>query len=145
MPAANDLNAANDSVLQSGLYRAQKSESQQALILTLVVGGALVLLLVVTQVYVTRNFRRRLNPALALATVVAAVFVCYTAYAFVSHSHNLRGVKQDSYDSVAALLDARADAYEANAAESRWLLDLPMRAEHERDLLRVRRQARHLQ
>ena len=131
VPAANDLNAANDSVLQA-TYEAQKSESQQALILTLVVGGALVLLLIVTQVYVTRTFRRRLNPALALATVVAAVFVCYTAYAFVSHSHNLQGVKQDSYDSVAALLDARADAYEANAAESRWLLDLQMRAEHER-------------
>ena len=131
VPAANDLNAANNSVLQA-TYEAQKRASQQRLILTLVVGSTLVLLLIVTQVYVTRNFRRMLNPALALATVVAVAFVCYTASAFVSHSHNLQGVKQDSYDSVAALLDARADAYEANAAESRWLLDRQMRAEHER-------------
>ena len=131
VPAANDLNAANNSVLQA-TYEAQKRASQQTLILTLVAGSTLVLLLIVTQVYVTRNFRRMLNPALALATVVAVVFVWYTASTFVSHSHNLQGVKQDSYDSVAALLDARADAYEANAAESRWLLDRQMRAEHER-------------
>jgi len=131
VPAANALNAANNSVLQA-TYEAQKRASQQMLILTLVVGSALILLLIVTQVYVTRHFRRMLNPALALATAVAVAFVCYTASAFVSHAHNLQGVKQDSYDSVAALLDARADAYEANAAESRWLLDWQMRAEHER-------------
>jgi len=131
VPAAKELNAANDGVLQA-TYETQKSASLRMLLLTLVVGGALALLLVATQVYVTRSFRRRLNPALALATVVSAVFIGYTLSRFISHSHNMKGVKQDSYDSVAALLDAQADAYEANAAESRWLLDPQSRAEHER-------------
>src|SRR5215471_3375293 len=44
MPAANDLNAANNSVLQA-TYEAQKHASQRALMLTLVVGSTLVLLL----------------------------------------------------------------------------------------------------
>jgi hypothetical protein len=131
VPAAKELNAANDGVLQE-TYEAQKGASLQMLLLTLIVGGALALLLVVTQIYVTRSFRRRLNPALALATVVSALFIGYTLSRFVSHSHNMKGVKQDSYDSVAALLDARAEAYEANAAESRWLLDPQARVEHER-------------
>ena len=131
VPAAKELNAANDGVLQA-TYEAQKSASQRMLLLTLVAGGALALLLVVTQVYVTRSFRRQLNPALALATVVTAVFIGYTLFQFVSHSQHMKGVKQDSYDSVAALLDARANVYEANAAESRWLLDPQARAEHER-------------
>src|SRR5215813_12653107 len=89
VPAANDLNAANNSVLQA-TYEAQKRASQQTLILTLVAGSTLVLLLIMTQVYVTRHFRRMLNPALALATGVAVAFVCSTATAFVSHAHNLR-------------------------------------------------------
>ena len=63
---------------------------------------------------------------------MTAVFIGYTLFQFVSHSQHMKGVKQDSYDSVAALLDARADVYEANAAESRWLLDPQERAEHER-------------
>lgn len=131
VPAAKELNAANDGVLQA-TYEAQESASLRMLLLTLVVGGALALVLVMTQIYVTRSFRRRLNPALALATVVSTLFIAYTLSRFVSHSQNMKGVKQDSYDSVAALLDARADVYEANAAESRWLLDPQTRAEHER-------------
>jgi len=131
VPAAIALNAANDGVLQA-TYEVQKTASLRMLLLTLVVGGALVSLLVVTQAYVTRSFRRHLNPALALATVMTAVFICYTFFQFVSHSLHMKGVKQDSYDSVAALLDMRADVYEANAAESRWLLDTQTRAKHER-------------
>ncbi|HEY7180387.1 MAG TPA: hypothetical protein VIC84_03160 [Blastocatellia bacterium] len=130
-PAAKELNAANDGVLQA-TYEAQKSASLQTFLLALAVGGALALLLAVTQIYVTRSFRRRLNPALALATVVSALFIAYSLSRFVSHSQHMDGVKQDSYESVAALLDARADVYEANAAESRWLLDPQARAEHER-------------
>jgi hypothetical protein len=131
VPAAGDLNSANDSVLQ-GAYVSQKSTSTWTLVLTLFVGATFILLLIVIQVYVTRAFRRRLNPALALATVVAVVFLGNILLRFGSHADDLKRLKEDSYDSVAALLHARAEAYEANAAESRWLLDPEERPLHER-------------
>jgi hypothetical protein len=130
-PAAKELNGANDSVLQA-TYEAQNRASLWTLLLALASGAALMLFLVALQIYLARRFRRLVNPALALATIVSAAFISFTAYRFISHSHDMKGLKQDSYDSVAALLDARADAYEANAAESRWLLDPQSRAEHEK-------------
>src|SRR5262249_30586825 len=82
--------------------------------------------------YVQRRFRRVMSPALAGATLVAAVLAGYAVHAFGAHAADFQGMKQDSYDSVQALLATRADAYEANSAESRWLLDRAAAAEHER-------------
>jgi hypothetical protein len=131
VPAAAALNAANDTVLQD-TYETQRSAAVRTAFLVGLAGFALVLLLVVTQVYLFRRFRRRVNPGLAAATIVAIGFTGYALQAFGAHARDLRGVKLDSYDSVAALLATRADAYEANAAESRWLLDRAARPEHER-------------
>ncbi len=131
IPAANELNAANDSVLQE-TYETQKSASLRMLIFMLMAGSALGLVLIANQFYLSGRFNRTVNPALALATAVTILFIYYTAHCFVSNSSDVKGIKEDSYDSVSALLSARADAYEANAAESRWLLDPQSRAEHER-------------
>ena len=42
---------------------------------------------------------------------------------FVAVGHDLKWAKQDAFDSVGFLWRARADAYDANGEESRWLLD----------------------
>jgi hypothetical protein len=130
-PAAKDLNTANDSVLQK-TYETQRSASWITLLLTLVAGGGLVVFLVATQYFVSRKFRRRINLPLALATLISAGFACFIMQRFIANSRDMKGLKEDSYDSVAALLDCRADAYEANAAESRWLLDPESRGQHEK-------------
>lgn len=131
IPAAKDLNAVNDRILQS-TYIAQQKSSQFLISLVGICGGGLVLFLIGVQIYLSRRFRRRFNPALALATLLSILFTTYTIYHFTAHANDLKGLKEDSYNSVAALLDTHADVYEANAAESRWLLDIQSRAEHDR-------------
>jgi hypothetical protein len=131
VPAADDLNTANDGVLQD-TYDTQRGAARRTSVITFLLVASLVLLLVATQVFVARRFHRRVNPGIAAATVVALGFGAYTCHAFGAHARDLKGAKLDAYDSVQALLATRAEAYEANAAESRWLLDRSERAVHER-------------
>jgi hypothetical protein len=131
VPAANDLYTANSDVLDS-TYRSQLYHGKLMRFLTIVVGTALVLLLLAIQLYLTKQFRRMINPPLVAATVLTVVVTLYVVLAFNSHRHHLREMKEDAYDSVEALVGIRADAFETNAAESRWLYDTDFREHHEK-------------
>jgi hypothetical protein len=128
--AASDLNRISDDSLEA-TYRAQQGRARWIRGLAGALGIASIAWLLFTQRYLRRTFRRTVSPALAGATLVAAVLAGYAVHAFGAHAADLRGMKEDSYDSVQALLATRADAYEANSAESRWLLDRAAAPEHE--------------
>jgi hypothetical protein len=84
-----------------------------------------------TQLYLRRRFHRRFNYPLLSATVLAGCLTAYIVIAFGAQMAHLKAAKQDSYDSVIALLEAKSNAYVANAAESRYLLDWDMAKVHE--------------
>jgi hypothetical protein len=99
------------------------------------VGVIVTIMLVVVQVYIARRFRRRLNLGLVAATVVTVIAMSYATGAFSRHARHLDALDNDAYQSIEALVGARADAYETNAAESRWLLDADFRKHHERTFI----------
>ena len=131
VPAANSLYAANDSVLDT-IYAQQVVTSRHTRWLTVIVGVIVTVMLVVIQVFIARRFRRRLNPGLVAATLVTVIAMSYATGAFAAHARHLAALESDAYQSIEALVGARADAYETNAAESRWLLDQDFRKHHER-------------
>jgi hypothetical protein len=131
LPATVALNDANESVLRAA-YEAQEAKARGVVILDTIFGGMLLAVLGFSQWFFLRRFRRILNPGFAAATLVVIWLLVFSVRAFVANASDVKAMKEDAYDSVAALLDSRAQAYEANAAESRWLLDPQMRVEHDR-------------
>lgn len=128
---ADELNRISDAALEA-TYQGQQVRARWIRLLAGALGLASIAWLLVTQRHVQRRFRRVVSPALAGATLIATVLAGYAVHAFGSHAADLKGMKQDAYDSVQALLATRANAYEANSAESRWLLDRGAAADHER-------------
>jgi hypothetical protein len=131
LPATVALNDANESVLRSA-YQTQETKAQWVVALDMLFGAALLAVLGAAQWFFVKRFRRILNPGFAAATLVVLWLLVSSVRAFVANGADVKAMKEDAYDSVAALLDSRAHAYEANAAESRWLLDPQMRVEHDR-------------
>ncbi|WP_245627635.1 hypothetical protein [Actinomadura oligospora] len=94
----------------------------------LAAGGGALLVLVVGQLAMTREFRRLLNPGLALATVGTIVLVSVGVGMLDSQAGHLLRAKRDGFDSVLTMSRARAISHSAFADESRFLLD-PGRAD----------------
>ena len=134
LPAADALDKTNDQVLER-VYARQKATS--GVTLTLVWVGDLLLLaaLVATQILLARRTRRVLNLALLGATALALLFLGYASSHLAAATEDLRAAKQDSFDSVYALWHARAVAFDANADESRWLIDRAHASGYEADFL----------
>jgi hypothetical protein len=131
LPNADKLNKANADVLED-TYAREKGISAMSRGFVMVMGLVLVGLLLYTQLYLSMHFRRRLNFPLIFITVVAAIFLQHLTSSLADSSNELKIAKEDAYNSIVALLDARANAYDANAAESRWLLDRKHAAVHEK-------------
>ena len=130
LPSADALNQANASVLAEA-YANESSRSTYTLFAVIISGLALTGWIFYTQRYLSRKFHLRLSAMLLIAGILAVSFTAWTSVAFMKESSDLVKAKEWSYDSVVALMDARASAYDANAAESRWLLDPAMRPQHE--------------
>jgi hypothetical protein len=92
-----------------------------------VLGVLLAAALIALQFHLAVRFRRLVNPVLVAATVIAIAFAAVTAARLSAQSGHLQVAKQDAFDSVQALTLARAVSYDANADESRFLVD-PRRA-----------------
>jgi hypothetical protein len=101
--------------------------------LVLVVLGCLLLaLLVGLQVLLRLRMRRRLNPAVAVATILAGWLVVGGLLLLGNESSRLAGAKDDAFASLRLAWQARSVSYDANADESRYLLD-PGRAKQYED------------
>lgn len=121
LPNAEALNKANADKLETTYARAE-SESALSCGLVLVVGMLLAALLLFTQIYLSRRFRRRINLPLFVATLCTVVFGQHIYSSLRANDNELKVAKEDAYNSVVALLDARSNAYSAKAAASRFLL-----------------------
>jgi hypothetical protein len=98
-------------------------------------GVALIAILVALQLYLSARFRRLVNPALAAATVVAVALVIGAATRLSAEAGHLKVAKQDAFDSIIALTQARAVSYNGNADESRYLVDPARAAQYQQSFL----------
>lgn len=130
LPEADALDKANLDVLNR-TYNRQKFASSGSLAFVEISGLILIGVLVAIQVFLYYRMRRILNPLLLAATAIALIFLGYTTRAFLSSAHNLKVAKEDAFESMHALRQARALAYSANGDKSRYLLDAEFASNHE--------------
>jgi hypothetical protein len=134
LPAVSSLTTVSADEL-TGSYEAGRSTASSAIGVVITVGLALLAALVVFQVYLAVRFRRMVNPALAAATLLTLVMMIVTVTLLGSESEHLRVAKQDAFDSIIALTQARAVSYDANADESRYLVDPGRAAQYQQSFL----------
>ncbi|WP_166663739.1 hypothetical protein [Streptomyces sp. NBC_00582] len=107
----------------SAEYTATRSTPPTELAATVALGILLLAVLGGLQWYLACRFRRILNPGVLAATVCTLLAVLLGAQMLSASAEHLRGARRDALDSVVALSRARAIASDANADESRYLLD----------------------
>ena len=126
LPSARSLTNQNTATLDAA-YQAKRSDAQYGAGWVAMCGAALVAVLVGMQLYFAVRYRRILNPALAGATLIAVVLVTASAVELSAAAGQLHVAKAEAFDSIIALSQARATSDDANADESRYLVD-PVRA-----------------
>lgn len=121
LPGAQRLRDASQANLERA-YAAQRTTGVWGIVAVSVLGGALAVFLIVTQVWLTRLFRRRLNPALLASAVLTIGLVASAAAVFAVGTSRLTAVQRDSLGPYLALSKAQAISYDAAADTSRYLL-----------------------
>ncbi|MBD2355536.1 hypothetical protein H6G41_13080 [Tolypothrix sp. FACHB-123] len=134
LPAADELDKVNLQALDA-TYTQKKAATQNYIFSIFLIGLALIILLGWLQIFLSRQMRRTFNPALLLATAIALGFLNHTAGALLAASQNLRVATEDAFTSMHTLRQARAIAYIANTAKSRYLLDPALASNHEQAFL----------
>ena len=122
LPAVVQLDQANFNHLDAA-YSAFKRDAAVYRMADIALALLLLALLAETQLHLYRQFRRLINPSMALGTLLFVL----GALMFASHSarelEDIRSAKEDAFDSIHALSRAKALAYTANAMESLYLLE----------------------
>ena len=134
LPAVSSLTAVSASELNAS-YTDGTSTAWTTAGVVIAVGVALIAVLVALQLYLSARFRRLVNPALAAATLVAVALVITAATRLSAEAGHLKVAKQDAFDSILALTQARAVSYDANADESRYLVDPARAAQYQQAFL----------
>ncbi|MEW9336354.1 hypothetical protein [Streptomyces tanashiensis] len=134
LPEARGLVEANDHAFDA-TYTAERSALATQSTVLAVIGLVLFAVLVLLQWYLARRFHRVLNPALLAATACGLTALVLGLHLLTASGEQLRVARRDAFDSVVALSRARALAYDANADESRYLLDPSRRAAYEQSFL----------
>lgn len=134
LTAAQGLIDRNSQILED-TYQQQRDTTFAIRTVLAILGAALLVALLMLQVYVARRFHRWLNPAVATATLVAGALAISGWTLTTDGAEYLRVAKKDSFDSVLALNRARAVSYDANADESRYLVDPQRAAAYEKTFL----------
>lgn len=129
-PNADKLNQVNLNTLNQ-TYEQHKIASAASKILIVITGLILLIVLLGTQLFLYRRMRRVINPMLLAATIISFLFISYSIHALESSVSNLKVAKEDAFQSLYALRQARALAYSANRDESRFLLDRTNAAKYE--------------
>ncbi|MFI6469646.1 hypothetical protein ACIBL5_05180 [Streptomyces sp. NPDC050516] len=134
LPQARTLVDANNAVYESE-YESARSDLTTQLVAEAVLGILLLAALVVLQLHLARRFGRILNPAVLAATLCALVAVACGGQLLSTSGDQLTIARHDSFDSVVALSRSKAIGYDANADESRFLLDETRRDAYEKSFL----------
>lgn len=122
LPVVGSLISVSASQLNA-TYQSSRATVRTGVIVVAVAGALLLAVLVALQLYLSARCRRLANPALAAATLLTVVLLTAAAAHLSAEAAHLRVAKQDAFDSVLALTQARAMGYDANADESRYLVD----------------------
>ena len=131
LPQAEQLDRVNSQELES-TYSNQGTYNGVVSLIIALIGLALIGILVLTQLFIYQRMRRMLNLPLLGASTIAILFLGYTLNSIVSATINLKVAKEDAFDSIHTLRQARALSYMANADESRYLLDPENKDKHDR-------------
>jgi hypothetical protein len=121
LPAATTLDDLNYAALKRE-YERQGVRSVGAGYVAGLVAAALVAALGYCQVFLFRKTRRVFNLPLLVATLVAALTGIYLVQRITVSREDLRVAKEDAFESIHALWQARTLAYDANGDETRYLL-----------------------
>ena len=129
MPSAKNVDKINRDELDAS-YKTISRNSEIQLILVWLTGLGMLAVLVRVQFFLAGRMRRTLNPLCLLATLLTAGLLLYTHHTLSIVSHEIDVVKKDAFESIHTLWQAKAVAYEANAQESRYLIDKQGAADH---------------
>jgi hypothetical protein len=122
LPEAQALDDANRKALDAA-YAGEKARYGRSYFMLIAAALILGAALFQMQVFLARRMRRTLNPGLFLASVAAFVLVVFTGQRFGQSDRDLKVAKEDAFESIHTLWQARSLAYAANSDESRYLLD----------------------
>lgn len=125
----------HESALLDSTYADRRGATTAARTWVVVLGGSAVAALVATQVSLRRRLRRRTNPALLLATALTLATAATGIGVLGVAANELTVAKSDAFDSIIALSQARSISYDANADESRYLVDPQRAARYQRAFL----------
>ncbi len=131
LPQAEQLDRVNSQELET-IYSNQGTYNGVISLIVTLIGLALIGILVMTQLFIYQRMRRVLNLPLLGASAIAILFLGCTLNSIVSATTNLKVAKEDAFDSIHSLRQARALSYMANADESRYLLDTENKDKHDR-------------
>ncbi|MFI0479589.1 hypothetical protein [Actinomadura sp. 9N215] len=134
LPAAARLTRANAAALDH-TYGARRGAAQHTAVAIAALGLALLATLLALQVLFTRRTHRMVNPSVATASALVVAFTVAGTVLFAAEAEQLRVAKEDAFDSVLALTQARAIGYDANADESRFLVDPERSSRYEQAFL----------
>ena len=121
LPTAKRLRDASQERLDDA-YAQQRLTEALGIGLAVLLGGGLVALLIVLQVWLARRFRRVLNPALLTATAITLGLVVAACAVFILEGARLGAARRDSLEPYLALSQAQAVSYDAAADTSRYLI-----------------------
>lgn len=121
LPSAQALRSASEERL-SPAYASKHATEVWAVTLAVVLGGALLVLLIALQVWLARRFRRVLNPALLVATVLTIALVLPAIAVLLLQGDRLGAARSESLTPFLRLSQARAISYDAEADTSRYLI-----------------------
>lgn len=119
--AAQELDRLNYEHVNAQLAERKVSSTVQLVVLG-VLFGSLSVVLVYTQVFVRRSFRRKYNAYLAGATVLTVGLMLFGSVGLWNSHNKLENAYQEAFGSEHALVQLLATANAANADESLWLI-----------------------
>jgi hypothetical protein len=121
LPTALRLRTSSQATLDRS-YTDQRFTGTLSTVLTVVLGGLLLLGLVLFQLRLLRRYRRLVNPALLLATLATLGLVGAASVVFLDETDQLGAAQRDSFAPYLALTQAQAVSYDAAADTSRYLI-----------------------
>jgi hypothetical protein len=139
LPTVTSLTSVNADGLDAS-YTTGRDTAAEGTVEVTVAAILLLAALIAFQVYLAKRFRRLVNPPLAAATILALVATVAAVARLDAEGTHLTVAKQDAFDSVLALTQARAVGYAANADESRYLVDPGRAAQYQQSFLAESRQ-----
>ncbi|MBC3842500.1 hypothetical protein GXW82_26845 [Streptacidiphilus sp. 4-A2] len=130
LPAADRLLQADNAAFNDA-YNSRRSDLTDAEVATLALGGLLLLSLLGVQGWLLLRYRRVFNPPMAAATLLTVLLLGLACTLYPDERTALHTARRDAFDSVVALDRARAVSYDANADESRYVLDQDRREQYQ--------------